>query len=550
MRRRKWVEWGMALIIGCTAIWAVLWQDLDAAPRTGAEPVRVTKPTGTSSQPVLVGSPQPRERKENTAVQPTVRRVYSGRVLSLRSRSPVGGCRVFLAERDSREIPLESCLRTAEDGSFALESDRQVDKIHLVADGFRAWSGWDPGLLTERGAELLLDEGGRASGKVLDLRGDPVPGVRVWCTPVTNRAAWPHPSRYVSTEEGVGGVARTDEAGEFRIAGLDHGTPYRIYLAKERMTPVGWVYATPVQAGDEGIVLRLRREGAGLLVPLDRETKQPVQAVSLLWSGVQGVIPGARGAPWGEEPRDGFESGHAFLFAESDDGMDPRIRVRARAPGYQDVTSEVAVDFEEGVNRVEIPLTPLDMRAHGEVALRAHFAGGSSYSGALSIDITRAGNLGEAEVVFEDGHATHRLRLPPGNYTAMPHGYGTGTTWQSAGLPVDFTVEPGGEHTVSLALRGSQYLLNVSDAQGRTVRGFDLWAYSGRRRGGAACWDLRRRLEPGGERTGPLRLTLPPGRIHLIVQLRGVAQRSLWIEAGEDGTAVPLDVVLEEPFPR
>jgi len=461
---------------------------------------------------------------------------------------PVGGACVYAEPDDARSMGSEASVRTDAQGRFALGSG--AGTLCVIAAGYLPWTGLQ--------TDVLLERGGFVEGRVLDPEGRPVPGARVWCHLPRNRCAWPAREDLLPVADDLaGGATLSDPHGCFRIDGL------RDEVYELRATKAGYAFGSTVneepplvRPGDRDRTIRLWPTSRIEMRAVDEETRMVVSTAQLMLGTGNLTRRGLRRTSdlvTGEalEVADGLSGGVARAsFAWSgagDPGVEPTVTLWAQAPGYLPARAEARV-----VAGATTSLVAELRRDSGTrlvpVRLSAGFADGTPFEGTLRLSLRG----GLALVRFVRGEAERALPLPEGHVTLEPQVEGwAGFFWTPSGPRVAFDVPGPGPFRILLV--GNPVRLDVRDAKGRAVRGYDLAVVrrveppfreaegdeGHARQSTMRRWDIARHQNAGA---GP-DLYLPPGPCRVTAALPGLGEAVAEVMA--DGRGGLLAITLE-----
>ncbi len=265
-----------------------------------------------------------------------------GRVLDARG-APVSGATVWLARgRNQRVEEGDDVASTDGDGRFALAAVVPGSVLAARASGYRSSPlesvAGSPGTVAEVTLTLAV-RGGAVHGRVVDRRGNGVPGARLFAGHVLEAEGLRSTSPSTLRGRIPPRSTRTREDGTFFLDGLEEGLVHPIWVGKEGFA-IACVRATPRA---EELVIELLPE-AVLSGVVEHADGTPAWAASV-WLESRAVIPprtGFSGPIWAQEivpsdERGSFElralpAGEGILHARLDDEKaDLPISLRAGA---------------------------------------------------------------------------------------------------------------------------------------------------------------------------------------------------------------------------
>lgn len=536
--RRSWLQLGLAVALTAAAVAFVFgWiggRDRGRSLRPSSDTAVVLpseEPVASPHAPVR-SSPDAEEALELVGI-----------VRDSGTDARVAGAFVFVTEADRREIDADSGVQSDERGAFRVA--RRGPLLCVVAAGFLPWRR-EIVSLGEEPVVVSLERGGSIDGTVVDDTGQPLPGAVVWCHVPSNRVAWPNGERLLPVPGTSAGGSRAVTAadGRFVLTGLAPGEKHEVRVTLDGYSfwevnrpPVVWTGATGVRLVLLPIyVVRCKViDGeTGAALPVAKVVVQSnAMALSMAPEHIHEPESGG-GAPWIVQ-----------VFARRNGpGEDEsyRIRVAAAAPGY--APREESLLLRPGTNEVELALARAEPMA--AVNIRAMFAGsGTPYEGRLSVALYRFTDawhkVGTANLTFEGGRCPTPLLLPRGRYSLRSSGYGARGLWWRASNVTEFdvtgTIDSPSDSRIEL--RGCPVYLDVRDAEGRPVRGYDLTINPPR--GASGTWPRWHvaRLQAG---EGP-DLFLPPGAAVISASMPdlGTATANVLLKEGEV-VRVPLNL--------
>lgn len=484
----------------------------------------------------------------------------SGVVLMRGSRTPVPGASVYQVPAGTRSVPREKAVVTDAEGRFELPRIDGTDDLGAFAPGVRpARVTFDPSVGADEAVEILMDAGATIEGVVVRDDGSPVSGASVWAHRPQNREAWPmRDDRLpVAGLGGDGAMARTDRDGRFSLQGLGEG---RFEVRASKPGHAFWQWDDPPlhPAGARGVNLTLAPVFRLAYRVVDSRGAPITTAHAIIRKSSRGLgMPadfyrGERSSASAPEGL-GADGWTRMTYARLEPEISERRRrvvIRVQAPGFR--PREHTTFLEPGETRIEVRLERDDRTPIRRVALMAKLAD-KPFTGRLGITVFHARDperLGDTVVEFREGTARTPLRLPARRYRLRPHGWGNQGMFWPAGDSVPVRVVDHDEPTpVTLVLRGTPVYLNVVDAEGRRVRGFDLAVTPARGyRGLVRRWDTLGHSAWSRDTTlpGP-DLYLPPGPAAVRAEMPGMGSASARVVAKGDGAPVELRLPLTGP---
>lgn len=552
---------GVALLLVLGAA-ASLWFALGGTAReqAGTDVVGDLTPDSPRSRPALEATSRDQQLARNEG-QPQADRaaqlgLLSGRVVDELSNAPIAGARLILFE--PRQESGKQLALTDDGGLFSipLDADSAGGELHVFATGYRPLRvsltvGMDAPL------QLALESGEQITGVVVDERGKPVAGARVWVYLPGNRTAWPHRAdRFAPNGESDGAAGTTDAMGGFVLGGLSREHEYLVRCAgpgrRQYVHHADRLGGLPVaRGGDAGLRLWLTTALDVRLLAVHSKTREPL-AIAPTWlvappTGFKGETRGrsleVRGAPREHLDQDAsfvFRA-HAFpdrpLYGQS-------IRVVVRALGFAPFNARVELgSLRNAVH--EVPMAPLhEDSSYGELAVSPR-VGEHAYVGGLAVSVTAVGGQdaggGPAAFRIESSAAESVvLPLPPGRYTVHARGTGpAGAWWPVPATSAEVAVSPASRTPLSLSLAGNPVTIRVQDADGRERTAYDLQVSGPTRQGHwEGAWDHQ-----FGSTSETRRVVwVPRGQITIAAWKGVVGYGSATVSA--DGLGTPLSVLI------
>lgn len=435
--------------------------------------------------------------------------------------------------------------------------------LGVWANGFLPYQRSHP---VEDGASPVrvhLDPGAMVSVRVVDTEGAPLPGAWVRCFTPANRVGWLSPGGGSGLQTGRRGVlahARTGVDGVAVVKGLWPDAPHSVWASLPGWTPrvpfqelrPGAPETTLTLVPVYGLVLHFVNERTGQSIHPVRPLftwSLPAQTLpvpfhfAVLHAGLEGDAPA---------PAEPMVADSAVFLAcrvvPMHEGPPPRGReaqifVDVRCPGFRPTREPIQLHPARTV-RTTIRLEET-RQARGRVRFAAAFPGGAPYTGAVTVSMStghaREQEL-ELELEFEDG-MSDPVDLPVGSYSVRARGWMrdprmTGEWWTPAAHSSSLVLVPDeGEVLHRLVLRGAQVELEVVDALGEPVRGFDLAvSFGGPEPARVWMWDVYQ-VARTGRRTAAAapRVWLPPGFARLHVESPGQGSGEATVHVGEEG---------------
>lgn len=555
-----------AAIIGLpVAALLIVWFTLHAArsgsTSGGAGDVHGTTNAEVVAAPALRGAPGPaqdanhRRGASSTTPEPSPPHgVLRGVVVTAATGEPIEGCHLFLAADEYTLTPRARTVRSDPDGTFVLElAVHGSSRLIAVAEGYLPSS-----VPVERPVEdgdsavVRLHRGASISGKVVDDRGVPVEGARVWSHAEENRVAWPTHESFFSADTS-GGVSTSNERGEYEIRGLHEDAMYEVHAMKagyaesERHAKGALLRANTqvdvVLTRVAGVRLTVVDDATGASIPC-ASTRMSAgrHARALRWTGTMRRLSrlsgtGVRDVCWFRPVNEKLAEGSLTL------------RVGADAPGYHPVREIVALEWGT-VREVTMRLACSDPRGTASVLFTASIEGGPVFNGPLELFVKSLAGSGLPAVVsvdFRDGVIKEPLALPPGRYAITPHGaFPAGMWWHPAG-PTQEVLIPGSAADLleaPLKLIGRQVQLTVEDSSGARRRGYSVAVEYEDGTGGilSADWDVPVVGSDAPDRGQMLWLSPKPAILRVILPGVGSAEADLSEEVAAETVRLRLEL--------
>ncbi len=530
------------VLITCflVALGAVFW------PEGRPETVRVLRPE--TAKPVGVA--------EGPSLESGVRDVPRA-TAAVPDSEATGALRGFVVDRESgngvpnawvvARVPKTGFISKAGASVTGPEGEYEVGVLPEGADAlFVRAGGFLPAVVPLHVARVELERGDGAWGSVVDADGAPVGGVEVAVFSRSVTAGWPLTEGAVSLREhDLGGVATTNDRGEWHIHGLARGRPYRAWARKPGYFPPPLeTSGAEIQTGGPA-VLHLQQTTVLLVGVVDAET-----GVQLATRELGAFLPSARD----------MLAVHASIFERTV----ARVPVR---PGWwaflftprQGTSSRVPERFEVALDATAAGFAPRRVvvsvpRGHTEEAtirlsradspggwgmleLRALRPSGAPYTGTLLVTVRpAAGSVATMEARFSEGR-TAAIPVPAGSCGVEVHGHEpSGTWWPQPAAPVQVQIVPGSRPTgQTLALQGVLVALDVRDDAGVGLRGYSLMIDQPENPGSSwrDPWDFGED-EPGHAGLAETWVSLGVHRFH--VRAAGFEPSSQTVELAEGAT--------------
>ncbi len=445
-------------------------------------------------------------------------------VIDEASGLPVDGARVFLAPHAS------SHSVTDIEGIASIEVASSGQALGVVAIGYLpAKSELGAG---EQQLTVRLKRGEQVSGIVIDDLGEPIEGVRIWCSQSHHTATWPHPTTYFATDVN-GGIGISRSNGEFTVDGLAADYDYEIAWSKHMWTR-SMRRPYPVRAGDgTRVVLKMRPIARVLFNFVDRQDGHVVTTQSIETTCGPGIGVGGWPVPYehSEPPLnlmgEARAAEHFYVrdgTSDIDDNMQGTVTVLVKALGYRERKKNVT--FKLGQRQtIRIPLDRKSNVELGNVAFTVTL-GNRPYTGRLSTYFRGASGSTSSSFMFREGKQINKVRIPSGRYEVSVKPVGLiGASLEREDVGV-IDIQTGMTTNQSLNIPCCSATLDVRDRDGKRVLGYDVGvAINGRAKGGGEMWDFRARASsvPGLIRNGLPVLYFPmTGDVVLSVNKFGV----------------------------
>lgn len=499
----------------------------------------------------------------------------AGVVLDAETERGVEGASVFLAAPEEAAVSSDRAVRTGPDGRFdvSLATGESV-AVHVAANGYVTWRGELFAGVPTKALEIRLTRGASLAGQVLDDLGAPLPDVRVSAVPEANRIAWPHSEMSFETDEsGAGGWAISDTDGRFTIRGLVATTEYEIratrYLWYQGPLLPPLVRPDPVTP----VTVTLRPVARVRIFASDAKTHRPVDLV-----GMRGFLDGAvvagqysrsrearqQGVPAGLDER--IAPGAPVIYEYMRDAVKlakdpkpPAVQFQIMSAGYKPVWLTVPLEFGR-VQDLRAELEPVAQETR-PVRFTAASPTGVPYEGLLFVQV-RAPSLNEpwgpeALFRFTAGRADRPIPLPVGKVNVGAVGGGHSARWLVGGngpRAFDAIVDPGeDEQEIRIVLEATPVALEVSDARGRRLHGFDLSVSRTGALEEVLWWDVpwADEIDRRDTANGPLPVVwVPKGSVTLDVNMPKVGRGRAVVEATGDGTLQRAQIKLDPKLAR
>jgi uncharacterized GH25 family protein len=332
---------------------------------------------------------------EGRVVTPDDRPVAGARVSQIDSRGRLGS---RLVEMMGGVSPSSTA---ASDGTFTLKLPRgEAVRIRAEAEG---WAPGESAELETRGRTVITDvfirlrTPGALSGRVLNARGAPVAGARIWAVPAGNGDMQDFLVPLLNPHE----AATSDATGNFRIEDLAPGNHVVRAKASGRRALVRRDVEIPASGGDREIVLQF---AAGL--------------------AIEGVVRDDAGHPIAGAEVDVTSEDVNRLLAALQSGVLPTTKMKTSKDGMFRI-----VGLEPGTYRVEVTKKGLTREAREKVVaggppLAIVMVTGHEIAGTVVGPDGRPVNrawisvLGRSDTVFTDAKGAFRIEgLAAGTFT-------------------------------------------------------------------------------------------------------------------------------------
>ncbi len=514
-------------------------------------------------------SKSPREPRAIVESDRLARIELRGAVIDAETRRPVPGATVWTIERSADTASAAgTSVRTDGEGRFTLGAsgagadDAKPPRVAVaaLARGYRPHVREEP--IASSGTEIAIElvRGAAIEGSVVDENGTPIPDATVRAMGVLGEEVRSldadGTAPFVVTRPPDFGLAVTDAAGRFVIAGLVEGHDYRL-AARHPAHAEPFLAAPPPSVGalpGQLVQIRMKRLFGLRVLAVDADTGAPVRGSSIgftLPAGRQ-LDPNTDATAWNYAAANlsagGIASDGERSFRSAINGTDvPTMGVRASAPGYESVRAEFALERWPAAPR-SIRLPKVRDARVVEVPVSATFPDGHGFDGLLYVTYERPGSsqwLGSL-LRFRGGRSLDTLPFDASlrGVEFRLGGYGEATgNWERPASPVRFDPEAGGE--VRFALQGACVRLRVRDASGDTLRGCQLSITGGSTISVPQTW-ISDQHEPGLiEPDGSLRLWFDEMTVHLGVRKVGYRAVTRDVVVPGDGSTLDVNVVLE-----
>jgi len=536
---------------------AALWIALSGSTRVAdPTPAPLTRAPSAAPEPALTGptlraapgGPVASSRSVEAEHLPAQLRseVLQGRVIDDHTGRPVETARVGVCCSGEAGIAPSRVVQVDADGMFEVTIPAECATTVPVCVLARAPDYVQLQVLharIEERLELRLARGLSIAGVVETPWGTPIAGALVRARAPWNVTGWPSSDYEVIGTGSLGGIARSNELGAFRIEGLSENQEYDILPSKDGFSFHGSDYER-VRAPVGGVKARLWPEARVRFVDERNAGATALGLTEAVW--LPTIMfkrnPGLRhiGSPF-------WRNGHVVeerFLVDSPVDLDADIPFvcQVLTPGKGWVQLNAAARAGKTVT-VALPGDG-GQATKAPVTLSGSFSDGAPYSGFLNLTVSAVSVPGVSYVRLPvvSGHAQFPLLLDPGDYilSGTTGGDVESAFWVPCG-EVRAQVPRGGI-TVQLELTGSAYTLDVRDEAGRSVR--DYLVQVEREGGSASGWYQYPARESGEATVSAPRVWLNPGA-HIVrvgAPAKGLAEVKL--EVGRGGENLPLAVTL------